>query len=180
MTAEPVPIDRDYVSEMRAVIDAETKDAPYVSRAVAEHVVRKLRATDSELLWNWLDAQAEQFVWQAINDRDRSIRGRARATSSRSKFAENAERFSAGDSTAMDGWLAVPFAVEDGRRKRLADLTADDLRFVASSYDRRAAENAFEAAFFRALAEKVGADTVRDHFTDEQLTALRSSIAGLG
>lgn len=180
MTAEPVPIDRDYVAEMRAVIDAETSDAPYVSRAVAEHVVKKLRVVDPELLWSWLDAQAEQFVWQAINDRDRSIRGRARATSSRSRFAENAERFSAGDSTAMDGWLNAPYAVGDGTRKRFADLKAEDCLFVASGYDRRSAANAFEATVFRVVADKIGDDTVADHFTNEELAALRSSIADLG
>jgi hypothetical protein len=74
---EPVR-DRQYVAEMRALIDAETASGDYSSPLVAEHIVNKLRVTDPALLQGWLDAQAVQFVRHMINLRDCSARTHAR------------------------------------------------------------------------------------------------------
>lgn len=167
---------RDFAAEMRALIDAETATGPYVSRVVAAHVVEKLRATDRDLLDGWLDAQAETFVWQLINDRDRSMRAHARTARPRREFGDAAAEHQGGKPQALVRWLTVPFAVADGSRKRLAEMTADDLLFGADAYDSRAEENRMTAVFLRAIARKVGAGVVRDHFTDEQLTAMWSSL----
>lgn len=167
--------ERNYAAEMRAVIDAETGDGPYVSRVAAEHVVEKLRATDPDLLGGWLDAQAEHFVWQLINDRDRSTRSYARSAAKPRAFGEDAE---SGEPRRMVRWLNVPFSVEDGSRKRLAALTKTELLFVADAYDARAQENKLTAAFMRAIARKVGPATVADTYTDEQLAAMWSSLVG--
>src|SRR4051812_37612580 len=105
---------RDYAAELRRIVDAETATGPYVSRVVAEHVVDKLRAADPELLHGWLEAQAETFVWQLINDRDRSLRAHARSTSSARAFGQAADAAAAGDKTRLVRWLDVPFAVCDG------------------------------------------------------------------
>lgn len=169
---------RDYAAEMRAVIDAETSHGPYASPVVAEHIVEKLRATDPELLSGWLDAQAVGIIRHAINLRDCSVRSRVRATAGRSVFARQAAEHEAGDAVALSGWLSVVHVVEGGSRKRLAEMTADDLGFVADDYGRRAAENALAESFLRALARKVGSGKVADHFTDAQLAELWQSIAG--
>lgn len=169
---------RDYAAEMRAVIDAETSHGPYSSPVVAEHVVEKLRATDSELLSGWLDAQAVGIIRHAINLRDCSVRSRVRATASGSVFARDAADHEAGDGSAMSGWLTVVHVVEGGSRKRLAEMNADDLGFAADDYGRRAAENALAESFLRALARKVGGGKVSDHFTDTQLSKLWQSITG--
>lgn len=166
---------RDYASEMRAVIDAETGHGPYVSRIVAEAIVEKLHATDPELLDGWLHAQAAQMVWQTINDRDRSRRASARATAGRSLFAAAAGQHAAGDSSALTQFLGMPFTV-DGVRKRLADLTGADLTQAAVDYQRRADQNTMTAAFLRALGKKVKRGTVSDHFTEQQLATLWTSI----
>lgn len=169
MTAEPIPFSRDFLGEMRAVLDSEATGDP--APLVAERVVAKLRAVDPDLLAGWLDVQAVAIVRDAIGYIGRSTRTRNRAVGARSVFAEDAER---GDVTR---WLSTPYVLADGRRPTLAEMTADDLRFVASEYDARAKANRFEAVFMRALAKKVGAGTVADHFTEEQIVALR---AGLG
>lgn len=168
---------RDYAAEMRRIIDAETASGPYVSRVVAEHVVDKLRATDPELLEGWLYAQAHVFVWQMINDRDRSTRSRARATSKARRFAGDAQDAAGGDSTSLVAWLTVPFTVADGTRRRLGDMRGDDVVFVAEAYDARANQNKLTAAFLRVIARKVGNDPVRDHFTDEQLSTMWRSLS---
>lgn len=168
-------MNRDFAAEVRAIIDAETADGPYVSRQVAEHIVAKLEATDAELLDGWLHAQAVQLIWQTINDRDRSTRGHIRRTAARGVFGAASERHTAGDGHAMVQFLGMPFTV-DGVRKRLADLTGPDLSAVAGDYERRAADNAMTAAFLRALGKKVREDAVADHFTEQQLGALWSSL----
>lgn len=169
---------RDYVAEMRAVIDAETAHGPYASPVVAEHIVEKLRAVDPDLLSGWLDVQAVSILRHAINLRDCSVRSRVRATAGRSVFARDVSAHEAGEATALAGWLAVVHVVEGGSRKRLAEMTADDLGFVADDYGRRAAENALAESFLRALARKVGTGKVSDHFTDAELAGLWQSITG--
>jgi len=167
---------RDYAAEMRAVIDSETSHGPYISRVIAREIVEKLEANDSDLLHGWLMAHAEQLIWGAINQRDRSVRGSARTTASRSAFAAAAEEHDEGDSSALGHWLGCRYVVEDGSRRELATLTKTDLLYVADTYDNRAKANAFEAAFMRALSKKVGRGTVADHFDDEKIAALRRSL----
>ncbi len=170
---------RDYVSEMRAIVDAETAHGAYISRAVAATVVEKLRVNDVELLDGWLYQQAEQFVWQMINDRDRSTRSHARQTSGRSTFADDAKKHAEGNSVPLVRWLTVPFAVADGTRKQLGTMTAEDLLFVADTYDARAVQNRMTAAFMRAIARKVEKDKVTaDFFTDKALDVMWRSITG--
>lgn len=167
---------RDYAADMRAVIDAETSHGPYTSAVVAEHIVQKLRATDPDLLDGWLQAQAEFFIRHTINLRDCSHRTHVRATAGRSVFREASARAEAGEPEALAGWLSVVHVVEDGSRKRLAEMTATDLAFVADDYARRVAENAMHEAFLRALAKSVGPGRVADRFTDTQLAQLWQSL----
>ena len=169
--------DRDYVAEMRAVIDAATAEGPYISREIASRVAAKLRVTDPGLLWGWLDAQAEDFLWQSINDRDRSTRARAVASAGRSAFKAASESFRSGDKAALSQFLSMPFVVEDGSRKPLADMTADDLHFTAGSYEARAQKNAMYGAFLRSVAKKVKGGCVADHFQEQQLADMWSSLA---
>jgi len=168
---------RDYVGEMRALIDAETADGPYVAPVIAEHVVKKLRATDPDLLAGWLDAQAVHFVRAAILARDCSTRSHARVATRRSQFAVDSKLHAAGESTALVHWLAVPFVVDGGSRKAFADLTAADLDYVASDYERRAADNQMTASFMRALIKKVGKRRVGDVYDNATLTAMWQSLS---
>lgn len=172
---------RDYVAEMRQVIDEATSNGPYTSPAVAQEIVDKLRANDLDLLDGWLQVQAVSFVRDAINYRDRSQRSHARQTSGRSVFRRDAEAHEGGDETAMSGWLETVYAVnDDGLRKRLAEMSKPDLTFVADDYRRQAQEALLAEAFMRALARKVGRGKVSDHFDDEKLAELWNSITGSG
>lgn len=167
--------ERDFAAEMRAVVDAETSHGAYVARAAARDVVEKLTINDPELLNGWLHEQAEKLIWQLINDRDRSRRGAAR-TQGRSVFAELIEASKDGDTSGLGRYLQAPYVIEDGSRKPLAELMKDDLIYVADQYEHRAKSNAFEAAFIRAIARKVGKGTVADHFTESKLMELRESL----
>jgi hypothetical protein len=168
---------RDFATEMRALIDAETSAGPYVSRHIARDIVDKLETADPELLAGWLHEQAEQLVWGAINYRDRSRRAHARTTGPRSAFAEAAVRHDEGDPRAMTGWLGCRYVVApEGTRKVLADLNRDELIYVARGYEKDSRSLAMEAAFFRALARKVKDGPVSEYFTEDQLLRLRESL----
>ena len=168
---------RDYVTEMRAVIDAEATGT-YVPGIVAAHIVDKLRETDPDLLAGWLDAQAETFIRQAINNRDNSQRTAARYSRPRSVFAEDAAAAEAGEPERLAGWLSTRFTVEDGSRKPLADMAKDDLLFASDAYTARANENRLTAAFLKAISRKVKTGVVADHYTDDQLSAMWDSLTG--
>jgi hypothetical protein len=167
---------RDYVGEVRGFVDAQTGHGPYVVAQVAEYVIRWLRMHDPELLDGFLHAQAEYLVRGMINDRDRSVRTHARMTSGRSVFRSLAQQFEEGDTDALTGWLAVPITLQDHVRKPLAELTADDLGFAADRYQQIARSNGMMESFLRAIAKKIGSDTVGDHFTAEQLASMYRSL----
>jgi len=174
---EPVG-ERNYAAEMRAVIDAETAGGSYETPVAAQNIVRRLRVTDPDLLSGWLDSQAEHFVWQAINDRDRSTRSRARQQARRTAFADAAETFqSGGGKEVMTSFLSMPFVIEDGSRKRLADMDAADLLYAAGQYEIAEHEAAMNKAFLKAIAKKVGEDKVSDHFTEQQLGRMWTSLS---
>lgn len=168
---------RDYGGEMRALIDAAATGT-YVPGVVAHELVEKLRANDPKLLSGWLDFQAENFVREAINHRDRSERSHARYARPRSVFAADAEAAEAGEPERLQSWLDARFTIQDGNRTPLRDMTREDLIFAGSTYDDRARENKLTATFLKVIAKKVGTKTVGDHFTDEQLAAMWDSLSG--
>lgn len=131
--SEPTP--HDYGAEMRAVIDQHTGDGGYIPRIAAGEIVAKLRATDPEILTGWLDEQAEHFVWQAINDRDRSRRAKAAHAGKSAAFRDAAAQHAEGDPGALRAFLDSPYTVADGSRRPLAELRRDDLLHVAGGDD---------------------------------------------
>jgi len=176
---ESVP-DRDYIAEMRAVIEAETGEGPYVSAVVAGHIARKLAVTDPDLLDGWLHQMAPFLIRHMINLRDCSTRTKARTGARRQQFSEDATAFERGDRSAMSHWLDIRHVVDDeGTRKRLADMCAADLTRVADEYTARASENAMHAAFLKAVARKLGTKkTVADVFDEPSLDRLWRSLSG--
>lgn len=178
MTAATTARDtRDYCADMRAVIDTATDGEPYIPGIVATEIVDKLRANDPDLLDGWLHAQAEQFVREAIGQRDRSARARVRHQKPGRTFAEAVDKHDAGDSTELRKYLDMPFTVADGTHRPLATLNRDDLLFVQSTYQSRADENLFYVAFTGALAKKVKSGTVGDHYSEAQMARMFDSFA---
>jgi hypothetical protein len=168
---------RDYAAEMRAVIDAEATGT-YVPGVIAAAIVEKLREVDPDLLIGWLDFQAETFVRQAINNRDNSQRTAARHARPGSVFAADAAAAEAGQPERLTGWLTTRFTVEDGSRKPLAEMDRDGLLFASDTYEARARDNRLTAAFLKAISRKVKTGVVADHFTDEQLSTMWTSLSG--
>ena len=175
--------DHVLVERMREIVDEALEEAgpSWTSALVAQGVVTRLREMDPELLNKWLDLQAEQVVRTMINDILRQRRSQARVESEQRKatsvFNDATRRFEAGDKTALGAWLNSVYVVDtDNTRKRLGEMEREELLFVASYYTERARFSAMQAAFLKAIAEKVGAGTVSDRFTDEDLSRLWRSL----
>lgn len=166
---------RDFIKEMQDKI-AEKTVGTYNAREVAMKLTAELDAEDSELLYGWLATMAETLIWQAINDRDRSMRMHARTQSSRRVFGDVVRAMEEGDLEPAKNWLNMPFSIKPGVRKFLGDMTADDLRVVADSYRARARANELNADFLDAIRNRVGDGQVRDYYSPEQLTAMWASL----
>lgn len=165
---------RDYVGEMRELIDLRTAGLTgYVAIEVAKQLVVELRETDPELLAGWLDAQAEQFIREMITARDRSIRSRQVHVARSAEFgsAMNAAQRT-GNTATLTRFLSTPFTVEGEVRKPLGAMNHADLLFVKDEYERRSRENRMYARIMDKLAQTVTTGTVSDHYSEAQLATL--------
>jgi len=173
---------RDIAHDVRRVIDEEiTRAGPTWSAGlVALRVVERLREKDPELLTKWLETLAIDVVRKEIADIARLQKHEARRLSipaSTSVFSSAVERFEKGETKALAAWMETIYVVNtENSRKKLRDMDHDDLLYAASDYTNRARTNAMQAAFLRAVAEKVGARTVGEVYDDEELSRLWRSL----
>jgi hypothetical protein len=174
-------MNRDYADEMRKLIDEYRSQSSYNASLAAHEIVNRLMAENQELLDGWLKLHAVQTIRSAMASADAATRAHARGTgSSVSVFAEAARRAEEGDPTALkEGWLQGVYTINaEHDRKALKDMTAEDVLFVASRYEDQSRAAMLEAAFFRALAKKIGMGRVADSFNNTQLAELRQRIVG--
>jgi hypothetical protein len=173
---------RDIAHDVRHVIDEEIiKAGPTWSAGyVALRVVERLREEDPELLTKWLETLAIGVVRKEITDIARLQKHEARRQSisvTTSVFSSAVERYEKGETRALAAWMETVYVVNtENSRKKLRDMDHDDLLYAASDYTDRARANAMQAAFLRAVAEKVGAKTVGEVYDDEELTRLWRSL----
>lgn len=168
----------EYMVKMRALIDqmANPEAGPYSSPKIALKIVEYLRLEDPDLLNGWLHEQAAHMVREMINARDRSRRAHVRATSQRSVFKEAAEQFEGGNRGELIQWSETVHVVGDGTRKRLAELTAEELLHVSERYENTENESRMMKVFLRAIAKKIGNGRVEDYFDNDQLRRMWTSL----
>lgn len=173
-----INIDGHVTEQIRRIVDEQIARAgpSWTSGAIAVQVVEQLRAENPILLEKWLDLHAVESVRTMVTAVDRAMRQEAR-TKSDSVFTDAVARQEAGDRKALAPWLETVYVVTtDHSRKRLMDMNRDDLNFAASMYTKRARTNATQAAFLRAVANKVGGLTVGEVFDDESLSRMWRSL----
>lgn len=167
---------RNYVAEMRQVIDAATARGTYRARDVATSIVADLEVRDPDLLIGYFRAEAVRLIADAINTRDRSHRAHVRHQTKPRRFQEDAAAHEAGDTGALGHWLSITITCEDNIRKPLANLTREDLLFASKRYEARAEDNRMMATFLKALTKRVKTGVVKDYYTEEQLTSMWESL----
>jgi hypothetical protein len=179
MFTEPL---RNLDQDLNRVIQDEIKRAgdSYIAAAVALNVVERLQAEDPELLAKFLDQHAVHVVHRRVLDLEGARRLQVKAAAERVKasvFQNAVSRYEAGAQGALTPWLDTVYVVTSGNlRRRLGDMDKEDLEFAAGRYSNRARANEMQAAFLRALANRVGAGTVADVFEEEQITKLWRSL----
>ena len=173
---------RDYAAAMREFIDQyRTSSKGYNAGLIAGQIFERLLEEDRELLYGWLEAHAVNTIRTAITQVDAATRAHARANGPASVFADAAKEAEKGNLNPLkQGFLQAVYVINvDNDRKALKDMSADDVLFVAASYDDRARSAKFEAAFFREVAKKIGSGRrVADSFNNVQLAELRNRITG--
>ena len=168
---------RDYAAEMRTLIDQETARGvwPVPRRRAGDrgeaHSQRPRHcttagciSTPSILSGVRSTAATGRYAVPLARPR-RALRSRRRLRPTSLATALPARTFP-----------VLPYVVADDSRSPLAKLDRQDLLFVAETYDARSKQNALRAAFFRALAKKVGRGCVEDHFDEVQIAELRGSL----
>lgn len=176
---------RNLNRDLSKVIRDEIKRAgdTYIAAAVALSVVERLREEDPELLNKFLDQNAVTIIHREILNLEGSKRLQARASAERTEkakvsvFQNAVSRYEDGQKQALTPWLDTVYVVTSNNiRRRLADMDKDDLEYAAARYSDRARANELQAAFLRALAQKVGAGTVSDVLEEEQLSKIWRSL----
>lgn len=170
--------DGDVTEQIRRITDEEiARSGPsWVAGVIALQVVERLRVENPALLAKWLDLNAVEAVRTMVSAVDRMMRQDARARSD-SVFKGAVVRHQGGDPQALAPWLETVYVVTtDYQRKKLMDMDSDDLKFAASAYTKRAKTNAVQAAFLRAVADRIGDMTVGQVFDDETLSRLWRSL----
>lgn len=180
----PDPL-RNLNRDLNEVIRDEIKRAgdSYVAAAVALNVVERLREQDPELLTKFLDQHAVTVIHREILNLEGSKKFQARASSERTEkakasvFSNAVSRYEGGQKQALTPWLDTVYVVTSNNlRRRLADMDKEDLEYAANQYINRARANELQAAFLRALANRVGAGTVADVLEEEQLSRIWRSL----
>lgn len=172
---------RDFAADMRKFIDKmRSGSGSYNAGVLAHEVAQRLLTDDRELLYGFLEAHAVHTIRTMIVAADAATRSYARHNGPASVFADAARTAEEGDDKPLRlGFLQAVYVINsDNDRKALKDMTAEDVLFVAASYDNRAKSALLEAAFLRAVAKKIGKGRVADSFNNVQLAELRARVTG--
>lgn len=168
---------RDYVTEMRELINLKTASDSYVAAVAATEIVDWLRHNDPELLSGWLNLLAPTFIRKAISQRDAGVRTYNRSHAPRSVFAKAMDDHEGGDKAALVGWLETVYVVDaEETRRPLGNMTQGEVQYVAVTYEKRARHNHMQAAFLEAIAKNFKIGVVADHFDNEELDRLWKSL----
>ncbi|MEV2277814.1 hypothetical protein AB0I72_19740 [Nocardiopsis sp. NPDC049922] len=162
---------RDYTAEMTALVEARTSGSGWVPAVVAAQLVDHLRDADPGLLAGWLQEMAPHLLTDMITTRERSIRATSRRRAGAHAFAA-----AAGDEERLRSF-AVTYAVDgQNTRRRVADMTGDDHRFVADSYAESANRARMLSTFHEVVARKVGRRRTADVMSEAEYDRLLRSL----
>jgi hypothetical protein len=169
--------EREIIDEINRLLDEATDEGEIVVRIVASDIVAKLRSNSPELLAAWLDLRAEEILAGHLAARLNSKRAYRRSMHNRSVFAEAVQAFEeTGDPGSFELFNSLVVINAGGLRRRFGDLTADDCRFVAASYEKSRRESEMYEKFHRRLAEKLGDKTIREVYSESQCIAMLGSF----
>lgn len=173
--------DRDFIAEMSEAVEGAIPAGDYVASVVAAELAERLRTEDPELLSGYLHLKAAVILADVVARRSNSKRQATRIGAPRRAFAEAASTFAAdGDVRTLSPFTAEYVVDGENTRRTVANMTADDCRFVAAKYEESARISKLEAAFHRAVGKKIGARVVGEVFTETQYLEMYRSVTQQG
>jgi hypothetical protein len=173
--------DRDFIAEMSQAVEGAIPEGDYVASVIAAELVERLREQDPELLSGYLHLKAAVILADVVARRSNSKRQAARIGAPRKAFAEAARSFTAGGDVKVLSPFSAEYVVDDeNTRRSVANMTADDCRFVASKYEDAARISKLEAAFHRAVGKKIGSSVIGEVFTEAQYLEMYRSVTQQG
>jgi hypothetical protein len=156
---------------------AATRDEPHPI-IVGKFLAQLDRQGEADLL-AWLREHAARLLCAELRHINNAARSLDRVREDARAFGAAASQAEDGDATALAPF-AVRYVVAPGNvRRRVADMTADDHRYVANDYTASANRSRMLAAFHVAIADRLGVgQTTADAMSETTYTALRLSILG--
>lgn len=169
-----------YVGRMRAYIEQHVIAPEFVPGIAAAEHVDKLRVADPQLLDGFLREYAPTVLREFITGMLRARRSHRTRWAGRTAFAEAASAHEGGDGEALDRYryLDAQYTVDtEYTSKRLGDMVANDLSYLAADFADRAARNQVKALAFAAMEKRLRkrGGCVQDHYTEAQLAAMFGS-----
>jgi hypothetical protein len=175
-----VTVKRDYVAEIRRLVDEYRSRQEYNAASAAIEIYNQLLGTDRELLYGFLEGQAVLAIRGVMTAADAATRSYARSNGPQSVFSDAATKAEGGDPEPLrQGFLQAWYVVDSKySRKELRNMNSDDVLFVAERYRERARGGLREAAFMAALAKQIGQRMVGEVFNNVQLAELHTTVTG--
>ncbi len=159
-----------------AIVDhLDSIDGDFVSAVEADKFVTWMEEVAPGELLDWLSENARRFV---TRDMQQTMMRRRTSAINRAKSRAFGQAVEDGDVEYLGHFAAVYTVDPDSTRRRVADMTGDDHRYVAGEYEGSAKHDLMMAAFHRAVAKKVGKRRTADVLDEDKYDALLQSLMG--
>lgn len=155
---------------------ALSEDEDIIPSRVAAELLADARAHEPDALAEWLDMHAEAILRDAITTVIRSRRARSRSKAVSGAFAKAARAYEGGDLAALSPFNQRYVVDGSETQRRVRDMTRTDCLFVADRYAISADRNALLSLFHRAVATRVGDQTVGAVYSETEYDRLYRSL----
>lgn len=167
------------------VLDAIRKEIKrrkvVIPMEVATRVAMTLREENPKALVAWLNRNAERLILDAVlklNQSKRTTAGLEGSSQQRMARAVDHHR-QTGSTERLEAFLEVRYRIgADRKTKSIRHMTAADCTFVAERFESKANLARMRAAFFRAVAKKVGDKTIGEVFDEDTISNLWRELTG--
>ncbi len=159
------------------MFDAEAAKGDFVMSAIAARVRDQLRATNPQLLEDWLHENEVTLLAHAFGKHVQSQRAISRRRAPARQFAQAVAGGASG--VELTSMFDVSYCIDSNLTwRRMGDMTGVDHLYVAGQYHNSARTDLMLAAFHEAVAKKVRQRRTQDVFNETQLQRLYDSITG--
>jgi|SRR5688572_9066041 len=174
---------RDYAREMDDLfIKIIDNKESYVLRDVAAEAHQWCQEHDPDLLNGWLELQAEDMMWHALNRRETADRAKASRVNRHAVFEQALQSAAPdGDRREAKAYLSMldtRFACNSSQeRKKYGQMTKTEVLHVAGTYGKLEQRSKLRRMFHEMVANGLSeGQTVGDQFTPRRLLDIQREL----